>query len=98
MDPSVYVAPSTFTFVMVGFSWSMLIPLTVVLAMFPAASATDPFTLWPAPFVVRMTSLGRAVPGIPERLSEQVKCPVTGPTYQPFLPTVPAVTAAVMVG
>src|SRR5919201_5532113 len=68
--------------VITGFSASMLMPLTVVLAELPAASTAVPVTDWLAPFVVSPWSAGQVA--IPESESPQVKCTVTGPLYQPF--------------
>src|SRR6185437_3651092 len=59
---------------------SMLIPLTVVLALLPAASVAVPVMLWllPSP---RVTGAGQT--STPERVSAQVKVTVTLPLYQP---------------
>src|SRR6266516_1754688 len=57
-----------------------------------AARVTD----WFAPLAVRVTSSGQTA--TPDRPSEQVKCTVTGPTYQPLLPLVPLMMAPLMLG
>src|SRR5436309_16102204 len=81
---------------------SMLMPVTVTLALLPALSMAVPVTLWLAPLPVSVTSswqLAMPDPGVPAAIagSPQVKCTVTGPLYQP--PEFGAVVGApVMVG
>src|SRR5438034_2827369 len=81
---------------MVGFSLSMLMPATVALARLPAMSVAVRVSDWFAPLPVRVTSSGQTAR--PDRASEQVKCTVTGPTYQPLLPLVPLMMAPLIMG
>src|SRR5437764_14077740 len=67
---------------------SMLMPVTVTLALLPALSTAVPVTLWLAPLPVSVTSgwqLAMPDPGTPAAMagSLHVKCTVTGPLYQP---------------
>src|SRR4051794_21064534 len=69
--------------VVVGAVRSMLIPLTVVLALLPARSMAVPLTDWLAPSLLKVTSpvtLARPDPGLASVAS---KWTVTGPLYQP---------------
>src|SRR5947199_255352 len=81
---------------MVGFSLLMLMPDTVALATLPAMSVPVRVTDWFAPLALRVTSSGHTA--TPDRPSEQVKCTVTGPTYQPLPPLVPLMMAPLMLG
>jgi hypothetical protein len=65
---------------MVGAVLSTLMPLTVVLAVLPARSATSPVTLWPAPSPNVRGPLHAAMP---ESASSQAKLTVTSALYQP---------------
>src|SRR3954471_24140693 len=74
---------------MAGKVVSMLMPLTLTPALFPALSTARPLTLWFAPLPVRVMSDWQPAipePGIPGPIagSLQVKCTVTGPLYQPL--------------
>src|SRR6266516_7248637 len=81
---------------MVGFSLSMLMPDTVALPTLPAMSVAVRVRDWFAPLTVRVMSSGQTAR--PDRASEQVKCTVTGPMYQPLLPLVPLRIAPLMLG
>src|SRR4051794_25280709 len=88
----------------VGSSMSMLIPLTVVLALLSALSDTERVSDWPAPLPLSVTGSGQTAtpePAAPfaEAGSEQLKLAVTAWTYQPLPPSgLPGVTAAEIVG
>src|SRR5262245_24140448 len=79
-----------------GFSWSILMPLNVALALLPATSMADRVTDWFAPLAVSVTPSGQMA--TLERPSLQVKWMVTGPMYQPLLPCCPDTTAPLIVG
>ena len=81
---------------MAGFSWSMLMPSTVAVAVLPAKSTACRVTDWFAPFSVSVTSSGQTA--TPASESEQVKCTFTGPTYQPPLPSWPLTIAPLIDG
>src|SRR4051794_40410236 len=81
---------------MVGFSLSMLIPDTEAVPTLSALSLADPSTDCAAPLLDRVTSSWQEAR--PDSASAQVKWAFTGLTYQPFLPTVPLVTAPLMLG
>src|SRR5438067_3843953 len=82
--------------VMTGFSVSMLIGLTVVVAVLSALSIAVPLTDWLAPLVLSVTPLLTAVAPVPVTpvqvwipdctgpWSAQVNFTVTGPLYQPL--------------
>src|SRR4051794_664977 len=74
----------------------MLIPDTEAVPVLSATSLAPPVADWAAPLFDSVTSSWHEAS--PERASEQVKCTLTGPTYQPFLPTVPLTTAPLMLG
>ena len=79
----------------VGLVVSMLMPLTVKLALLPALSVTVPVAVWLAPPAARVTSAGQVA--MPAPASEQVKRIVTAPLYQP-LAFAAVVAAPLMVG
>jgi hypothetical protein len=64
----------------VGGVSSMLMPPTLVLAVLPAASTADPWTLWSAP---SPRCAGPLTVSIPESVSLPVNETVTSPRYQP---------------
>src|SRR5919199_2607257 len=66
-----------------GLVLSMLIPLTVALAAFPALSVAVPLALWAVPSLSSTTSLAQPPSGMPESRSEQVKRTRTALLNQP---------------
>src|SRR4051794_32154749 len=75
----------------------MLMPLTVVLFEFPAASTAVPNADWAAPSLASVVA-GEHV-STPERLSAHVNDTVTGALYQPFRfagGTAPVIVGAVL--
>jgi hypothetical protein len=70
--------------VITGDSLSMLIPLTVDTAEFPATSVQVPPTDWPAPSAVRTVGAGGLPGAKPERLSAHEKLTLTLVLFQPL--------------
>src|SRR4051812_17635865 len=60
----------------------MLMPFTMALALLPAWSVAVPLTLWFAPLLDSVTSLGQV--SMPERVSVRVTITVPWPLSQPF--------------
>src|SRR5882672_10630764 len=81
---SVSVQPAAGRPAITGGVLSMLIPLTVADAVFPARSWQLPLTCWFAPSAVRPVGAGGLSEARPESASEQAKLTATFVLFQPF--------------